>query len=170
MKSTGVREAEAALKLGAARSHRKSALVGAAFSRSSRSLGGTVPTATDFQKKLVLFLGGQVAKILRPRLAEIIAAVEGEQRQASFSITMEFKPEGKANNPDGDRYKVVLKPRLRTPDPAIEIDLKVVDGQLSLYEAPDPLPIIEDEPDGAGDDAPQGNAPEAGDGAGATAH
>jgi len=123
---------------------------------------------TDFQRALVLHLGGQVAKILGPRLPEIIAAVEGEQRQASFSITMEFKPEGKADNPDGDRFKVILKPRLRTPDTAIKIDLQMVEGQLSLYEPPVELPSDEG---GSRDDGKQYAAsPPSVDDAGAPAH
>ncbi|MEE9471216.1 MAG: hypothetical protein V3W32_05800 [Gemmatimonadota bacterium] len=86
-----------------------------------------------FHQKLAIHLGGHFARLIGPRLAEIVAAVEGQQRQASFSVTAEIKPIGKAANPDGDLYKISLKPRLRTPDEAVEINLQMVDGQLSLY-------------------------------------
>jgi hypothetical protein len=131
----------------------------------------------EFHQKLAIHLGGQFAKLIGPRLSEIVAAVEGQERQASFSVTAEFKPIGKAKNPEGDLYKIMLKPRLRTPDEAIEINLQMVDGQLSLYErdpateavradlsSPDPSGNGSEEPEPAeagdsGDDADTASSP-----------
>jgi len=110
---------------------------------------------SDFHMKLAVHLGGKFAKLIGPRLDEIGMAVSGQQRQASFSVTAEFKPVGKADNPDNDLYRISLKPRLRTPDEAIQIDLQMVDGQLSLYERDTATAAVENEL--AGDANAKGN-------------
>ncbi len=63
------------------------------------------------------------------------------------SVTAEFRPIAKAANPDGDLFKIVLKPRLRTPDEPVEINLQLVDGQLSLYEQDAHTEAVRDEVD-----------------------
>jgi len=113
---------------------------------------------SDFHKRLAVHLGGTFARLIENRLQEIGVAVSGEQRQASFSVTAEFKPVGKSANPDGDLYKISMKPRLRTPDEAIEINLQMVDGQLSLYDKDAHTEAVSDELAKQGED---GEAPPA---------
>jgi hypothetical protein len=113
-------------------------------------------TPSEYHHRLAVHLGGKFARLIEGRLEEIGTAVAGEQRQASFSVTAEFKPRRNSDNPDGDLYRLSMKPRLRTPDEAIVIDLKMVDGQLSLYEKDERTDAVKSEhaedapdPDGA---------------------
>ncbi len=104
---------------------------------------------SEHHKRLALHLGGQFAKLIGRRLAEITTAVEGEQRTASFTVTADFKP----NKTAEDAYTISLKPRFRTPDMAIEIDLRMVDGQLSLYDRDDVTEAVRDEVANSGNGA-----------------
>jgi hypothetical protein len=86
-----------------------------------------------------------------PRVSE---ALERDIRQASISVTCEFRYGA------GDVLQVTMNPRERIPLTPVQIKLTVQDGQLSLFQGapiePEPEPVPNEGAIEPGDgDAPQ---------------
>jgi hypothetical protein len=121
----------------------------------------------NFHEELALHMATKYAKMLMPRLLEIVASVCSQGRDASYTVTAQFTPKKGKHKDATSPYTVLMKPRVRTPEDVVVIDLLEVDGQLALYESNEELAKIRaatQEP-AKTPPPPAGNG---GDGAGAT--
>ena len=111
----------------------------------------------DFHAELALHMASRYAKMLMPRLAEIVASVIDQERDASLTVTAQFSP---SKTKGGPEYKVTMKPRVRTPEEAVEINLLEVNGQLALYDQNPELAALRGAAEEGGDPGANGGGGE----------
>ena len=111
----------------------------------------------DLHGELAIYAASKFAKMLAPRLAELEASVVEQRRDASFTVTCQFQPRKGRGEADGAPYRLVMKPRVRTPEESVEIDLLEVAGQLGLYDGNEELLAIQKTLKESGTENPNGS-------------